>query len=323
LGAVSPPLLFITGNRLGDAILTTGVLAHVMALRPDSRVTVACGAIPAPLFEELPRLDRVLPIEKIDGDRIGHWVRLWRETSGTRWGEVIDVRSAMFAWTVRAQRRWVCRAEKRHEHRIEELGRMLRIDPAPAPVLWVSAERQAKIAKLHSDDRPLLAIGPTANWVGKRWPGERFAEVARRLTAPDGILPGARLVVMGAAHERAEAAPMLAAAPDAIDAVGTLPLLDSYALMKSCALYIGNDSGLMHMASAAGIPTLGLFGPSAEWRYRPWGPKGAFVRTPESLEEITGAADYDYLSDRCWILGLTTDAVVEAATALWNRTRPE
>jgi ADP-heptose:LPS heptosyltransferase len=199
-----------------------------------------------------------------------------------------------------------------------ELARLLNIAP-PAPVLWVAPERQSRIDALIGDPRPMLAIGPTANWVGKRWPAERFIEVAQNLTAPDGILPGARWVVLGASHERQDALPVLEAAPDAFDAIGTFDLPDLAALLRRSALYIGNDSGLMHMASAAGIPTLGLFGPSAEWRYSPWGPRGAWVRTPESLEEITGAADYDYRLDRSWILSLTTDAVIKAARELWQR----
>ena len=60
---------------------------------------------------------------------------------------------------------------------------------------------------------PVLAIGPAANWRGKQWRAERFAELARRLTAADGPLPGARVAVLAAAHERAQAEPLLAAIP--------------------------------------------------------------------------------------------------------------
>jgi len=202
---------------------------------------------------------------------------------------------------------------------VEELARQLGISPPPEPHLYLSKQREARAAAQLADGRPILALGPAANWGGKVWPAERFAEAARRLTAPGGILPGARLMVLGAPHERRDIQPVLAASSDPLDLTGGVDLLDLFALLRRAALYIGNDSGLMHMAAAAGIPTLGLFGPSAEWRYRPWGEKSAVVRTPETLEELTSAPDYDYRSHRSLMLNLSVDRVVEAAEQLWRR----
>jgi ADP-heptose:LPS heptosyltransferase len=314
-----PQILFITGNRLGDAVLTTGVLAHFIDRTPGARLTIACGALPAALFADFPGLQRVLPIVRHKDSRLRHWTQLWRSVSSQRWDDVIDVRSAFFAWTVRADHRWICRAEKRHEHRVEELARQLGLPQVPAPRLYVSAERAARIAASLSDRRPLLAVAPTANWGGKRWPAERFAELVQRLTAPGGAMAGARVAVFGAAHERADALPVLAATEDPLDLVGDNDLLDIFALLGHCRLFIGNDSGLMHLAATAGIPTLGLFGPSAEWRYRPWGPLGDFVRTPETLEELVSASDYDYRSHRSLMLGLCCDDVIAAAEALLEK----
>jgi heptosyltransferase-3 len=319
----SPPrILFITSNRLGDAVLSTGILDHVMRLRPGARVTIACGGLPAPLFADLPGLERIIPIVKSRRRRIGHWWRLWRQLASRHWTDVVDVRSALFAWTVRAEHRWICRAEKKVEHRVEELARQMGISPPPDPHLHVSPERAARAASLLKDKRPLLALGPAANWGGKIWPPERFAETARRLTGNDGILPGARLMVLAAPHERHDIQPVLAASRDPLDLTGGVDLLDVFALLRHASLYIGNDSGLMHMAAAAGIPTLGLFGPSAEWRYRPWGEHTAVVRTPESLEQLTTAADYDYRSHKSLMLNLSVDMVVEAAEQLWRRVHP-
>ncbi len=320
MGTLKPPtLLFITSNRLGDAVLSSGILAHYLECQPGLRVTVACGPLPAPLFADLPGLERVIPIVKDKTrSRFGHWTDLWKALPRQRWTTVIDLRSTFFAWTVRAETRIISRSEKRHEHRIEELGRHFGIAPPPAPKLFVGKDRQARMDRL-VDSRPILAVGPTANWGGKQWPAERFAEMVQTLTGPGGILPGARVAIFGAAHEREAALPVLAAASDPLDLIGSADLLNVFALLRRCALFVGNDSGLMHMAAAAGTPTLGLFGPSAEWRYRPWGERTAVARTKESLEDLTSAPGYDYRSHRSLMLSLSVDDVVEAAEELWRR----
>jgi ADP-heptose:LPS heptosyltransferase len=75
----------------------------------------------------------------------------------------------------------------------------------------------------------------------------------------------------------------------------------------------------MHLAAAAGVPTLGLFGPSNERIYRPTGPHTAFVRTPESLAELTNFRGYDSGTVGSLMGGLSPAAVIDAASALWRR----
>ena len=73
------------------------------------------------------------------------------------------------------------------------------------------------------------------------------------------------------AKEATLAAPVLAAFPDAINLVGRLSLPEVAACMMHCAIFVGNDSGLMHIAAATGCPTLGLFGPTPAEEYGPSG----------------------------------------------------
>jgi lipopolysaccharide export system permease protein len=55
-------ILFITSTRIGDAVLSTGVLGHLIDRHPEARTTVVCGPAPASLFEALPNLERVIAI---------------------------------------------------------------------------------------------------------------------------------------------------------------------------------------------------------------------------------------------------------------------
>jgi ADP-heptose:LPS heptosyltransferase len=172
------------------------------------------------------------------------------------------------------------------------------------------------------DGPPVLALGPAANWRGKQWRAARFAALAERLTAPDGPLPDARVAVFAAAAERDQAQPVLDAIPAArrIDLVGGVDLPQAAACLARCRLFVGNDSGLMHLAAAAGAPTLGLFGPSDERRYRPWSPRAAYVRTPESRDALFATPGFDHRTTDTLMDGLTVDAVDRAARDLLART---
>jgi ADP-heptose:LPS heptosyltransferase len=165
---------------------------------------------------------------------------------------------------LRARTRKVVAKGDGREHRVCQLAHVFDLDPPPGPRLWTAPQHDRQAAMLVPAGGPVLAIGPAANWRGKQWRGERFAELALRLTAPDGLLPGARVAVFAAAHERGQALALIEAIPRhrLIDLVGRVDLLTAAASLRRCALFVGNDTGLMHIAAAIGTPTLGLFGPS-------------------------------------------------------------
>ncbi len=313
-------LLFITSTRIGDAVLSTGILDRFMASLPDAPVTVACGPAAAPLFCNLPRLEHLHAMAKRRHG--GHWWDLWRFAVGRRWDAVVDLRGSALAWLVaagtrRVRRRWQLDDAR---HRVVELGAAFGFDPPPAPRLWIgAAERQAAHALLPQGP-PVLAVGPTANWPGKEWRPERFAALALRLTATGGPLADARIAVVADRSERARALPVLAALPPErrIDLVGH-SLLEAAACLERVALFVGNDTGLMHVAAAVGAPTLGLFGPSDERHYAPWGRACTFVRTPESHAALTGSAGFDHRTTGTLMDGLTVDAAEAAARDLLRR----
>ncbi len=72
----------------------------------------------------------------------------------------------------------------------------------------------------------------------------------------------------------------------------------------------------MHLAAAAGAPTLGLFGPSRHEHYAPWGEGCAYVRTPESYEQLVEVPGFDHRSQHSLMTGLTVETVERAAREL-------
>jgi len=270
-------VLFITSTRIGDAVLSTGLIDHLMRAHPEARFTIACGRVAEGVFRRMPALDRLIPIEK---KRFGrHWLVLWAQVAATRWDLVVDLRGSALAWVLPARRRAVMRGGRRPGHRLLHLAATLGVSPAPRPVAWFGPEDAARAEALLPPGPPILALGPTANWARKVWPADRFVALARRLTGPGGVLAGARIAVLGGhgEQERAMAAPVLAGLPQAVDLVGALDLPEAAAVLARAALFVGNDSGLMHLAAAAGAPTIGLFGPTPAAEYAPIGRRAIAV----------------------------------------------
>src|SRR5580658_2697979 len=152
-GVVSPHpmrILFVTSNRLGDAILSTGLLDHLIRTYPDCRITVVCGPVAAELFARMPNCERVIVLDKRRWSL--HWPLLWTVAARRRWDKVVDIRGSGLAWMVRANRRAVMRS--RPGHKLSQLAAVLGVDPPPLPVAWFSAEDAARVSALLPPELP-------------------------------------------------------------------------------------------------------------------------------------------------------------------------
>ena len=270
-------ILFISSTRIGDAVLSTGLLDHLMRAHPEARFTIVCGQVAEGVFRRMPRLERLISVEKRRYSL--HWLEIWSALAFTRWDLVVDLRASAIAWLLWARERRVIQGGRRPGHRLTHLAALLGVTPAPLPVIWTAPEDNARAAALLPEGQTWLVLGPTANWHRKVWPAERFVELALSLTAADGALPGAGIAILGGPgdQERSMATPVLTALPQALDLVGKLELPEVAAVLARAAMFIGNDSGLMHLAAAAGAPTIGLFGPTPSDEYGPAGPKASAV----------------------------------------------
>jgi len=312
-------ILFVTATRVGDAILSTGLLDHLIRQHPQARITIACGPAAASLFHAVPGLENLVVLDKMVLSL--HWLGLWAACIGRRWDILVDLRNAPVTYLLFAGRRFGMGRSRADEHRLVQLARVLGLeaDP-PSPHVWTGPEARERAARLIPDGPPVLAVGPTANWSGKTWRAERFVELVERLSGPGGILPGARVAVFGRDDERPQALPVIEAIPEhrRIDLVLGLDLVTVHACLARTAFYVGNDSGLMHLAAAAGVPTLGLFGPSQEVHYAPWGPRSAAVRTDQSYDTIFPPG-FDHRTTGTLMDGLTVETAAAAANRLWGR----
>jgi ADP-heptose:LPS heptosyltransferase len=313
------PILFITASRIGDAVLSSGLIKRLMDEVPGARFTIVAGPDAAPLFTDLPTLDRIIVMEKASGGR--HWLTLWRQVRATHWGLIVDLRGSGLSRFLSTKRRAIHRKSPDPVHKVIEAARLLKIedDPAP-PYIFTSPEIEAYADELTAGVGPILALAPAANWIGKTWPVERFSQVAMRLLRGYGPLANARLMVVGGPGDGHLTRQLRDVAQHRfLDLAGKVDLLTAFACLKRARLFIGNDSGAMHLAAAAGIPTLGLFGPSDEQLYAPWGPNSRVVRGPRSYAEIR-AVDPDFGQALCHMMDLSVDKVAAAANELVKAT---
>ena len=159
-------------------------------------------------------------------------------------------------------------------------------ETTPYPVdAGARAEAAALLLEEGATSGPLVVLNPNAGELSleRRWPPERFAELARTLVLEDG----ARVALIGAPGERGRTREVAARAgelpPGALsNLAGRLSLATLCALFEEADCVVTNDSGPMHVAAALGAPTLGLFGPETPQLYRPLGPRARWLWSPPS-----------------------------------------
>lgn len=308
-------ILFITCSRIGDAVLTTGILNYIQHEIPNAKVTIAVDPLPASLFSDYPLLDKLIIFAKQKRSR--HWLDLWKQVKGQQWDWVIDLRGSIISYGLRCARRSVWRQKENDpRHKVEQISSLVKI-PVTSPALWFNTERLKIAESLLAEGAFHLAMAPAANWIGKQWPIERFTEIAQQFCK---IHPQAKIVLIAAPHERKIVQPLI----DKVAPSQLINLIDhnydlgqTAACLQQCQLFLGNDSGLMHMAAAVGIPTIGLFGPSREENYGPYdshlatiGKKvNSVIRIPQTYDQLKLMPHFSHQSQDCYMTGLTVDAV--------------
>jgi lipopolysaccharide export system permease protein len=296
--------LFVASNRLGDAVLTTGVLHYLLETEPDVPVTVICGNIPKSIFESVPGVERVIGINK---RRLSlHWPEVALKLGPVFWHRIVDFRGSLLGF-LPARHRHIWRGGQDNIHKAIANARLIGLDtPLPPRIQPTEADLIATQKWLGQQESqiPILALAPTANFYQKQWHYENYLRLAKELTGEGGILEGARVAVFGAPGEEAQAIPVVKSLPDdqVIDLVGKTTPMEAAAVLSQCALFVGNDSGLMHTAVAVQIPTVALFGIGKPVVYGPWGDKSLCLEsTPPGTpiirpEDSTSGAQEEPLS---------------------------
>ncbi len=286
-------ILFITSSRIGDAVLSTGLLRYIEEKHPNAKVTIACGPLATSLFEGYPLLEKIYFLKKEKYN--GHWFKLWKKVGFKRWDMVIDLRDSIVSRVLMTNDRYIFSKQiNKAQHKVLQNAQAMNLSPPPAPKLWFSDKQKRLAEMLIPDGSPVLGVGPTANWIGKTWPAKNFIEIVDYMTREGGVMSGARVAVFSAPGEEEAARQVLASIPKdrQLDIIAKTDPGTAAATIARCEFYLGNDSGLMHCAAAAGVKTVGVFGPSYPHIYAPYGDHCSYARTPESFDELIDFEGY-------------------------------
>lgn len=274
-------ILFISSNRLGDGAISTAALTYFIDKYPDSKITVACGSLTKDLYAQFPNVAETITLKK--EKRHGHWIKLWKQVVKTRWDIVVDLRNSAVSRLIWGGQKYIWgKSSNPNSHKIEQIAEFIKADKPLYTKLVFSDDILAEATNFIKDGEKVLGICPTSNWTAKTWEVEKFIELIKKL---DTDYNYDKIAVITGPGEEEIGMQVLESIPQEkrIDVTGkkASPVVAA-AILSKCALYIGNDSGLMHCAAACVTPTLGLFGPTNHINYSPWGEKADFITTGET-----------------------------------------
>lgn len=300
-------ILLIRLRLIGDVVFTTPVIRALRRLRPDAHLAYVVEPRAAPVVVGNPHLDEVIvaPDPRVSGRLLAD-LALARRLRAGRYDLVLDLhggpRSALLTWATGARRRvgyavsgrgWmytehVARPRAlRARHSVQNQWDLLTPLGAGAPdpdrdptEMAVSPEAAAAVATklgaagIDPADRPVIVVHVSAGNPFRRWPASAFVALLTQLVARE---PRRRIVVISGPSEHLAARTVGAQARSALGVTGEavvdgveFDLAELRALMDVAALFIGGDSGPLHVAGTSEVPVVGLYGPTLAARSAPW-----------------------------------------------------
>ncbi|MFL5311683.1 MAG: glycosyltransferase family 9 protein [Myxococcales bacterium] len=296
-------------DRVGNALLTVPLAIALRDALPGARIDLLLARRRAPVAEGIPGV-RVVPFEKTDAFRHPiRFVRFLRALRSAGYDAVVDaahwhafsLTSALLSRV--ASRRWVIGAERGASHLYSHaeappprdlpelqakllLLRGLGLSPPAAPALQTAlgVEHAPWAAQVTRGLPAFAALNPGARKADHRWPGVRFAGLARALSSR-----GVPSLLTWGPGEESLARAVAESAGGAASLAPPTDLARLAALFRRAALVVTNDTGPMHLAAACGAPVLALLHAPEGARWSHPGPRFAALVSPE-VEEAAAAA---------------------------------
>ncbi len=296
-------------NWVGDAVMSIPALRAIRGRWPNAEIVILARPSVADLYRGQGYADRILIYEN-KGKHKGFWGRerlaralrlekfdvavlfqnafdaawiAWRARIPERIGYARHGRSWLLTQAIAAPAKGGAPAHEGYDYlellrRAGWLERLPRIDEISIAVFEEDRQKALErllAAGLRKNSVRIAFASGAAYGSAKCWEPERYAALADRLIAAFD----ADVILLGAPQESGMAARIAGAMGHrAFNLVGATKIGELPALLSSCRLFIGNDSGAMHVAGAVGIPVIGIFGPTDPEGTRPMTPQFTLIR---------------------------------------------
>jgi len=290
-------VLVVRLRSIGDSVLTTPSLFALRRFLPEVQIDVLLEDWVAPVFDGLDLIDKVIMIPRTSTTararlareiRTKHYDVVYNLHGGTTatlltraTGAKHRVGFAHYQYARLHNHVAPSSLEIWHRSKLHSVEQQLAligwtgvpVTDRPATRLAVTESAIASVtAKLHTegcraveDGEPFAVIHPAAAFDTKQWATEKFARVVEELAAR-----GLQSVVIVAPHEKAMVEALGSQSSVRLTSLANLSLPEVTALTSRARVFVGNDSGIAHIAAAAGAPTVVIFGSSNRGHWRPW-----------------------------------------------------
>lgn len=299
-------ILVLRYRFIGDTILTVPFLRNLRRAEPEAHIAWVVAPGSAQVVAGIPYVDELIfwDPKTIHADSRGTHrtfkdkLRFIMELRGRRFDRVYVLKrslsSAIMALLSGAGQRIGFATEGREllltrkvayrhdQHEVQNFLDVLRADGIEVLddylEFWTTADEDGRAADLLAKQgavpgERLVALHPFAAFPYRGWHLENFGELSRLL-----VLEGFRPLLLGAPSDRDALAPVRSRFdPFCIDMVGMGDIRTTMALLRKVELFVGNDSGIMHLAAAAGIPLIAIFGPQSPVKFGPWSSRARII----------------------------------------------
>jgi heptosyltransferase II len=308
------PVVIVPFVWIGDFVRCHSVVRLLRMQNPDRPVDIVSSTLCAPLADYMPGIRRAI-IADLPRRRLGvaQQRQLADQLSEGHYGQALIMsrkwKAALAPWLAGIPLRTgfagefrfgllndIRFGERRLPRMIDQMGALALPKGTPLPTEWPLPELkvpphevQTWLARnrLAEQSRPTVALSPGAVGAGKAWPVDHYTELAKAL-----VMDGTSVWILGGPSETSLAKKITAAVGDrARDLTGS-DLRNAILALAAAHISVTNDSGLMHVAAAIGIPTVAIFGPTSPWHWKPLNPIAAILE-PAGDDEARQRARID------------------------------
>ncbi|MDA9620905.1 glycosyltransferase family 9 protein [Pelagibacteraceae bacterium] len=272
-------ILFICSNLIGDTILSSGVINHFIHQSQEAKLTFVVGPTAAPLLKNYNNIENIIIFKKRKLNL--HWFDIFKKTYRIKWDIIVDFRSSLLSLLLKNNKKYIFK--KLHNiHHIEQLNSSFGFECSNLFIPTSDDEANKVNNDLDSSFKHIV-IFPGGNWTPKLWSAKKFNETMKHLINKYDKI---KFILVGSLKEKNKFYNLLIQGINedlVIDLFGyNLTLTSAY--MKKSDIFIGNDSGLMHLAVASKLRVISLFGPTNNKVYGPIGDKNIVIRTKENYD---------------------------------------